>query len=282
MLTVEEKTHIGKRASEGPEGVEAMIKKYGICSSTVYSYRRRWLKGLSVGKAGRPAIITDDLITTLKNEVIKSSGMIKRKDFEILAHKRIREQQGDCGSWDREFVPGGCDRTVSKIIEKMNLKCCTAEVTTNARMVAETDIRSMFSFAGGAHYVTQNVDPPLILNMDATQFGSARTYDAGEISRLITQYGEVSEKEMTDLGIPETTEREGLSIHQRRFVLLTHPTVIQRELDRKREKAHQGKQRGVYDDDDTESDYDEDDEDDDFVEPLTMVMRPNRRSLLNW
>lgn len=65
------------------------------------------------------------------------------------------------------------------------------------------------------------------------------------MAKIILEIGELSDAKMTEIGIPETTNKDHLVLNRRRTVFVTNPNVIIKEQEKKLQKETKKKQKIV-------------------------------------
>lgn len=169
-LNLEQKTWIANRVINGLESARQLSDKYNIRVKTIYKWVRLIKNGITLSPYGRPPIIAQEHLPKIKQFVdnhisgvpsaILNDEINKYAIATAQARRNISEAQVKCPS----------RRTLGTIHKQLKIKNGNAELTTNARAIACSDVRNAVSMCAAQHLMVPLVDHFLILNMDATQY----------------------------------------------------------------------------------------------------------------
>lgn len=147
---------------------------------------QHWVKTVKDGRkinefGGRPASIDmegKDAVKTFINNGGKSKNPMLRptqRDVEAEILKQVNETKKRKGQWGNVDAPD--IKTVRRIEKEMKVSKVKGQKTTNARITATCDPRNFFTFAIMCEVCCKGLNPKLILNWDATQFGISKDDD---------------------------------------------------------------------------------------------------------
>ena len=145
-----------------------------------------WVKTIRNGKkinefGGRPPSIDKEgqeaVKTFINNGGASKNPMLRPKQREVKAEilKQVNETRKRKGQWGNVDAPD--EKTVRKIEKDLRVTKVKGQNTTNARVTATCDPRNFFTFAIMCAVCCKGLNPKLILNWDATQFGVSKDDD---------------------------------------------------------------------------------------------------------
>jgi len=169
-LTPYQKEWLGMQSFCGKSSPTKLSKRFDLSVSVLKKYRDRVRQGLSFeSTGGMPPVLDAIAIDELKNSVQGKKYKVIVKDFAEKIAEKAAETASRRGNSISAVKP--VSRTKLYTLKKeLGLSVKFAEETTKARAEACSCFRNMFCFMVANWLMASNTIPPLILNLDATQF----------------------------------------------------------------------------------------------------------------
>lgn len=148
---------------------KVVARKYGIKEGTL----RKWVKMNRDGikfKDGykKRSYLTEDQESSLKRKLENNKFQIRTEDYVV----EVRSMTAETAKIKQQSPPILSRQWYWNLEKKLGIKTLNAEVTTNARAEATSDILNFVSFAAMNYLYVKllEIRPQMILNADATQF----------------------------------------------------------------------------------------------------------------
>mmetsp|Transcript_26482 Transcript_26482/g.36462 ORF Transcript_26482/g.36462 Transcript_26482/m.36462 type:complete len:212 (-) Transcript_26482:613-1248(-) len=169
-LTLEQKTWLANRVICGKETVKELHIKYKLSVNTIYKWVNIIKAGGKLSTNGRPSIISEEHFPNIQEFINNSKESVTTSLFQEEVHKYAIVTAQNRRNISESQVKPPSRRTLGTLQKRLQLKTGNAELTTNARAIACSDVRNAVSMCAAQHLMVPLVDHFLILNMDATQY----------------------------------------------------------------------------------------------------------------
>lgn len=170
VLSIEQKSWIANEVISGNQTTTDLNRKYNISPPNIRHWVRRIRNGEALLSGGRPASISTSFFPDIKNSLSSGPFNVTADEFRSTVHRYAIETIQSRKNIASAQVKLPSDRTIRRLEETMGIKTGNAELTTNARAVACTDVRNSVSMCAAQHLMVPLTDHYLILNMDGTQY----------------------------------------------------------------------------------------------------------------
>jgi hypothetical protein len=171
-LTIKQKLWFIQQIIRKDFSATYLAGKYSLKVNTVLSWVKRYKKnGYLCEKVGRRRRITPKFAQALKDRLRDRKFLANKTDFDEMVHQVALETEQEVDSTIISTGPVG--KSVMRRLEaEINVRTGQAEVTTNARQIATSDIYNAVTFYVMNAFLLSimKVHPALCLNSDATQF----------------------------------------------------------------------------------------------------------------
>jgi hypothetical protein len=168
--SIPEKYFILKTYKEGSRSMRATDAHFGLKTGSVQQWNADFERQGFLSERGRPTLALSEDIADIGKMVNAMQTPCKKADFinmlqeKVDKHHHLRHPDSS-----GESKPISV-RSVHRIISTLDIPLARAEITTDARAVAEESIHNMVSFAAANLAMIPQVPTQLILNMDACHF----------------------------------------------------------------------------------------------------------------
>ena len=170
VLTIDQKTWIANEVISGSKTVAQLEKKYQLSANGI----RRWIRHIRNGDAlqngGRPASISPKFFPAIKNVLNSGQLNVTTEVFTLEVNKYAIETAQGLHNISASQVKLPSIKTIQRLEKTIGIRTGNAELTTNARDKACSDVRNAVSMCAAQHLMVPQTDHYLILNMDATQY----------------------------------------------------------------------------------------------------------------
>lgn len=170
-MSGELKDWLAKQICEGTMTTNFISDRLNIKVKCLQKWARKYKNGICnhSGGAGRPLSISSKASETLSREIRRVGYNVDDIEYEEHLNEAIRASAVEYKK-DPDGVRKPSASTIARMEKKHDIRTVNAEVTTNARVEAEADIRNALTFAVMNFLMRQVAEPELTLNADATVF----------------------------------------------------------------------------------------------------------------
>jgi hypothetical protein len=144
LLTKDEKTWIALQISSGRKTTGYFVEKYSLDRSTVNKWVRKSLEPNGIhGSSGRPAFFTPEVKETIISKMQNLSYDIRNEEFTKMISSVVTEDLNRNGIANADLTLS--KSSIYRLEKELGIETSNAEVTTDARAIACSEIRNLVS-----------------------------------------------------------------------------------------------------------------------------------------